>query len=129
MRSCTYAIKPRRRSATSSPPSRRGEPGSDEAKIADLYASFMDEEAVENAGSTPILPLLAAIDSVQTLPGLTRMVGGFARQAVPGLVSLQAEPDPGDPTRYVIFVGQGGLGLPDEEYYRSTSTTRSAPNT
>ena len=31
-----------------------GEPGSDEAKIADLYASFMDEEAVENAGSTPI---------------------------------------------------------------------------
>ena len=106
-----------------------GEPGSDETKIADLYASFMDEEAVENAASTPILPLLAAIDSVQTLPGLTRMVGGFARQAVPGLVSLQAEPDPGDPTRYVIFVGQGGLGLPDEEYYRSTSTTKSAPNT
>ena len=100
-----------------------GEPASDEAKIADLYASFMDEEAVENAGSTPILPLLAAIDSVQTLPGLTRMVGGFARQAVPGLVSLQAEPDPGDPTRYVIFVGQGGLGLPDEEYYRSDQYT------
>ncbi|HKN44367.1 MAG TPA: M13 family metallopeptidase N-terminal domain-containing protein, partial [Propionibacteriaceae bacterium] len=100
-----------------------GEPGSDEAKIADLYASFMDEEAVENAGSTPILPLLAAIDSVQTLPGLTRMVGRFARQAVPGLVSLQAEPDPGDPTRYVIFVGQGGLGLPDEEYYRSEEYT------
>jgi putative endopeptidase len=100
-----------------------GEPGSDEAKIADLYASFMEEEAVENAGSTPILPLLAAIDSVQTLPGLTRMVGGFARQAVSGLVSLQAEPDPGDPTRYVIFVGQGGLGLPDEEYYRSEEYT------
>jgi putative endopeptidase len=95
-----------------------GEPGSDEARIADLYASFMDEEAVERAGSSPILPLLAAIDSVEAVPDLTRMVGGFARQAVPGLVALQAEPDPGDPNRYVMFAGQGGLGLPDEEYYR-----------
>ena len=46
------------------------------------------------------------------------MLGGFARQAVAGLVALQAEPDPGDPNRYVMFAGQGGLGLPDEEYYR-----------
>jgi putative endopeptidase len=95
-----------------------GEPGSDEGRIADLYASFMGEDAVERAGASPILPLLAAIDSVETLPELTRMVGGFARQAVPGLVALQAEPDPGDPNRYVMFAGQGGLGLPDEEYYR-----------
>ena len=35
-----------------------GEPGSDEAKIADLYASFMDEDAVEAAGASPLLPLL-----------------------------------------------------------------------
>ena len=95
-----------------------GEPGSDEARIADLYASFMDEETVEKAGSSPILPLLAEIDAVHSVPDLTRLVGAFARQAVPGLVALQAEPDPGDPNRYVIFVGQGGLGLPDEEYYR-----------
>jgi putative endopeptidase len=95
-----------------------GAPGSDEARIADLYASFMDEDAVDRAGVSPILPLLAAIDSVETVPDLTRMVGGFARQAVPGLVALQAEPDPGDPNRYVMFAGQGGLGLPDEEYYR-----------
>jgi putative endopeptidase len=95
-----------------------GEPGSDEARIADLYTSFMDENAVERAGSSPIAPLLAAVDSVRTLPGLTRMVGGFARRGVPGLVALQAEPDPGDPNRYVMFAGQGGLGLPDEEYYR-----------
>jgi putative endopeptidase len=82
-----------------------GEPGSDEGRIGDLYASFMDEDAVERAGVSPILPLLAAIDSVETLPELTRMVGGFARQAVPGLVALQAEPDPGDPNRYVVFAG------------------------
>ena len=101
-----------------------GEPGSDEARIADLYASFMDEEAVEEAGSDPVLPLLAAIDSVETLSDLTRMLGGFARQAVAGLVALQAEPDPGDPNRYVMFAGQGGLGLPDEEYYRGERVRR-----
>jgi putative endopeptidase len=95
-----------------------GEPGSDEARIADLYGSFLDKDAVERAGVNPILPLLAAIDSVETVPDLTRMVGGFTRQAVLGLVALQAEPDPGDPNRYVMFAGQGGLGLPDEEYYR-----------
>ena len=95
-----------------------GEPGSDEARIADLYASFMDEEAVEKAGADPILPLLTSIDALESVPDLTRLVGGFARQAVAGLIALQAEPDPGDPGRYVIFVGQGGLGLPDEEYYR-----------
>jgi putative endopeptidase len=95
-----------------------GEPGSDEARIADLYASFMDEEAVEQAGSSPILPLLAEIDAAETAQDLTRLIGGFGRKGVPGLVALQAEPDPGDPNRYVIFAGQGGLGLPDEEYYR-----------
>ena len=41
-----------------------GEPGSDEARVADLYASFMDEDEVERAGSSLIVPLLAAIDSV-----------------------------------------------------------------
>ena len=95
-----------------------GEPGSDEARVADLYASFMDEDAVERLGVGPILQLLGAIDSVETVPDLVRTVGGFARQAVPGLIALQAEPDPGDPNRYVMFAGQGGLGLPDEEYYR-----------
>ena len=95
-----------------------GEPGSDEARVADLYASFMDADAVERLGVGPILQLLAAIDSVETVPDLVRTVGGFARQAVPGLIALQAEPDPGDPNRYVMFAGQGGLGLPDEEYYR-----------
>src|SRR4030095_14956960 len=50
-----------------------GEPGSDEARISDLYASFMDEEAVQQAGATPILPLLESIDAVETVLDLTRL--------------------------------------------------------
>nr|WP_294693116.1 M13-type metalloendopeptidase [uncultured Friedmanniella sp.] len=98
-----------------------GAPGSDEAKIADLYASFMDAEAIETAGATPLTAPLRRIDAVATPEELMRLVGGFARRGVDGLVSVEAESDPGDPNRYVMFIGQSGLGLPDEEYYREDS--------
>ncbi len=98
-----------------------GEPGSVQTKIADLYASFMDEAAVEAAGVAPLAEPLGRIDAVADTEQLMRLVGGFARRAVTGLVDFEAESDPGDPNRYVMFVGQGGLGLPDEEYYRLDS--------
>ena len=95
-----------------------GEPGSDEAKIADLYASFMDEGAVEAAGATPLLPLFGEIEEVSDTEQLAAMLGRFSRRAIAGLVGVDTESDPGDPNRYVMFAGQGGLGLPDEAYYR-----------
>ncbi len=95
-----------------------GEPGSEATKIADLYASFMDEAAVEEAGAAPLTPLLAEVDGVSTVAELMTLVGSFARRAIAGLATFEAESDPGDPNRYVMFVGQGGLGLPDEAYYR-----------
>jgi putative endopeptidase len=96
-------------------------PGTDEAKIADLYASFMDAETIEAAGATPLAPPLRRIDAVGSPAELVRLLGGLNRRAVSGLFGFEAESDPGDPTRYVVFVGQGGLGLPDEEYYRLDS--------
>ena len=95
-----------------------GEPGSEATKIADLYASFMDETAIEARGAEPLKPLLARVDAITGPQDFMTMLGGFARQAVAGLIDFEAESDPGDPTRYVIFVGQGGIGLPDEAYYR-----------
>ena len=95
-----------------------GEPGSEAAKIADLYASFMDETAIESIGAEPLKPLLARVDAISGPQDFMTMLGGFARQAVAGLIDFGAESDPGDPTRYVISVGQGGIGLPDEAYYR-----------
>ncbi|GAB3753572.1 M13 family metallopeptidase [Microlunatus parietis] len=95
-----------------------GEPGSNEAKIADLYASFMDADAVEAAGATPLAGLLAEVDQTDTTAELVRLIGSFYRRGISGLVGIDVESDPGDPQRSVIFVGQSGLGLPDEEYYR-----------
>jgi putative endopeptidase len=91
---------------------------SDEGKIADLYASFMDEDTIEAAGATPLADRLAAIDAVGSTEDLMALLGRSARAGVSGLAFFEAESDPGDPTRYVMFVGQSGLGLPDEEYYR-----------
>ncbi len=93
-------------------------PGTDAAKIADLYASFMDADAVEAAGAAPLSPMLAEIDAVSSPVELARLLGQFARKGVHGLVGVDTESDPGNPLRYVMFAGQGGLGLPDEAYYR-----------
>ena len=94
------------------------EPGSEATKIADLYASFMDEEAIESAGAAPLTDRLAELDAVTTMTEFMELVGRFARRAIAGLVEFEAEADPGDPNRYIIFVSQSGLGLPDEAYYR-----------
>ncbi|GAA3613551.1 M13 family metallopeptidase [Microlunatus ginsengisoli] len=95
-----------------------GEPGTEPAKIADLYASFMDTDRIESAGAEPIRPLLARVDAVERPADLIRLLGIHLREGIAGLIDVDAESDPGDPNRYVMFVGQGGIGLPDEEYYR-----------
>jgi putative endopeptidase len=93
-------------------------PGSERAKIADLYASFMNVERIEAQGSGPLAPLLAEVEAATSVADLMEVLGGFARAGIPGLIGIDTESDPGNPNRYVMFVGQSGLGLPDEEYYR-----------
>ncbi|MFX4272177.1 M13 family metallopeptidase [Propionibacteriaceae bacterium Y1685] len=96
-------------------------PGSDRAKIADLYASFIDTDAVEALGATPLAPLLAEVDAVADPAELIKLTGELTRSGVAGLIGFDAESDPGSPQRQVMFVLQAGLGLPDEEFYREDS--------
>ena len=92
--------------------------GSEQAKVRDLYADFMDVDTVEARGADPLAPLLARVDAIGTPEDLAAHLGWAARHGVHGLMGLGTESDPGDPTRYVLFAGQAGLGLPDEVYYR-----------
>ncbi len=94
------------------------EPGTEAALVENLYRSFMDEARVEELGATPLAPLLAEIDRIATVPDLLAYLGGSLTRGTGALLGLGVDSDPGDPTRYVLFAGQGGLGLPDEEYYR-----------
>jgi len=94
------------------------EPGSQERKFGDLYASYLDEERIEKLGATPLAADLAAVDGVTSIPVLLGTLGRLERAGVAGAFQLFVDNDPGNPERYLVFVEQAGLGLPDESYYR-----------
>ncbi|HEY1157988.1 MAG TPA: M13 family metallopeptidase N-terminal domain-containing protein, partial [Arthrobacter sp.] len=89
-----------------------------ERKIGDLYNSFMDEAAVEAKGMEPIRARLAEVFATGSVPDLIALAGRLFRADVGGLFYIYPAPDAGNPDRVLLYTGQGGLGLPDESYYR-----------
>ncbi|MEI6590884.1 MAG: M13 family metallopeptidase N-terminal domain-containing protein, partial [Actinomycetes bacterium] len=87
-------------------------------QIGDLYASFMDEARVNELGAAPIALELKHIEEVKSITDLVTLLGRLARVGVPGLFGYVVDNDPKDPERYIYHLYQGGLGLPDEAYYR-----------
>ena len=90
----------------------------DERRIGDLYASFLDEQAVERRGVAPLLEELALIDAAPDPAALAAVVGRFQRTGAGGGVGLYVDTDSKDSSRYLVHLTQSGLGLPDESYYR-----------
>jgi predicted metalloendopeptidase len=91
--------------------------GSDAQKIGDFYESFLDEARVEEVGMKPLEAELAAIDRVQTKTDLARY---FARMFKLNLINPivgYVDGDAQDPGRDILYMFQGGLGLPDRDYY------------
>jgi putative endopeptidase len=93
------------------------ETGTEERKFGDLYASFLDEARIEELGATPLVPLLAEVDAVGSIPDLLATLGRLERRGTAGFTQVFVDNDPGNPERYLVFLEQGGLGLPDESYY------------
>ncbi|MBN9151953.1 MAG: peptidase M13 [Micrococcales bacterium] len=93
-------------------------PGTEERKFGDLYASFMDEARAEELGSTPLQPMLEAVGHVDSTDAVLKQLGRLERTGITGFAQLFVDNDPGNPERYLVFIEQGGLGLPDESYYR-----------
>lgn len=92
--------------------------GTDEQRIGDLYASFLDEDAIESRGVQPLLDELAAIDTATDRAALASVIGALQRSGVGGGVGVYVDTDSKNSTRYLVHVSQSGLGLPDESYYR-----------
>jgi len=92
--------------------------GTEARKIGDLFTSFMDTERIEQLGATPLAAQFARVDAIDGIPALLRTVGELEREGIGGLFGTYIEPDPGNPQRYVVFIVQSGLSLPDESYYR-----------
>ena len=105
--------------------------GSGTRKIADLYNSYMDEGGIEAKGLAPIKPHLDAIAAIHDKRELARALGESLRADVDplnntnfhtaNLFGLWVAPDFNGSERYTVYLLQGGLELPDREYYLDDS--------
>jgi len=91
---------------------------SEAGKIAALYHSFMDEEAIAAKGVEPVRPLIEAVRGLRDVRDLAAFLGELERIGGHGLFGSYVDTDSKNSDRYLFNITQGGLGLPDESYYR-----------
>jgi putative endopeptidase len=95
-----------------------GGPDAAEArKIHAAYLAFMDEAKAQALGAAPIAPDLAAIRAAGDRAAIAALMGRNHAGFQSSLFDADLDPDEKSPTRYVAYVSQGGLGLPDRDYY------------
>ena len=92
--------------------------GAATAKVGNLYRSFMDTERIEQLGNAPLAEDLAAIDGLTNANDLLMLLGHLERYGMGGLFGFYVSADAKNSDEYIVYLGQGGLGLPDEAYYR-----------
>ena len=92
--------------------------GSNAQKIGDLYNSFMDEAGIEKLGLSPIADDLAKAADIKTVDDFLKTLGGFEARGLSGLFYTYVSTDNKDSTKNILYLGQSGLSLPDEAYYR-----------
>jgi endothelin-converting enzyme/putative endopeptidase len=83
-------------------------------QFGDLYASFMDEAAIERAGAASLKPYFAKIDAANDKQKLQTL---FSTVGYAAPVEVGQLPDPADPKRYAVAAGQGSLGMGGRDYY------------
>ncbi|MCB1055699.1 MAG: M13 family metallopeptidase, partial [Acidobacteria bacterium] len=82
-----------------------------------FYGSCMDEAAVKAAGMAPLQPWLEQIDRAEDLGALLQLAGELHRRGIGSFLESGVLPDFDDPTVYAFLYMQGGLGLPERDYY------------
>ena len=92
-------------------------PGDIKGKVGAFYKAFMNENAVEAQGAAPVAPMLAAIRAATTREALAAIMGRSPFDFAGAFFAIAIYEDPRDPTHYSVFLNQGGLGLPDRDYY------------
>jgi putative endopeptidase len=92
-------------------------PGSESQKIGDFYESFMNEARVEELGIAPLKGELEAIDALKTKTELAKHFAHFFKLNLINPLVGYVDGDAQDPGKDILYVYQGGLGLPDRDYY------------
>jgi len=91
------------------------------AKIGNYYNAYMNEENVEALAISPLNDLFAEIDAIEDHAAMAAWFGGNDEIGIGGPFHTGIGQDDKDSTQYVFFVHQGGIGLPDKEYYTDDS--------
>jgi predicted metalloendopeptidase len=91
--------------------------GSNEQKIGDFYSSCMDTTAIDAAGSKPLATDLAAVDAIQDRKGLDSEIARLHRQVNNVAFVFGSTPDFKNSSQMIAIAHQGGLGMPDRDYY------------
>jgi len=117
----------------------RGAAGAVSRKVGTYFTTFMDEAALEARGLRPIQPALDRLAAIRDRHALAQALGETLRADVdvlnstnlytPNLLGLWVAQDLDDPSRYVPFLLQGGLGMPDRDYYLDPSPSTAATRT
>ncbi len=91
--------------------------GSDAQKIGDFYASFMDAETLDRLGPTPLAKDLARIAALKNKKQIPTLIAHLNQLRVNTAYRLAIHQDARDSTKYIVDLGQSGLGMPDRDYY------------
>ena len=91
--------------------------GSVQQKVGDFFASGMDEKAIEKRGLAPMKPIFATIDGLKDTKELPAVLAKLHNEGIPGGFGFYVGPDDKDSNRNLGAFHQGGLGLPDRDYY------------
>ena len=90
----------------------------DQRKLGDLSTSFLDTDRIEALGAAPIALDLAAIDALTSTSEVAGLLGRLQRAGADGLVDAYVNTDDRQSDRNIVNLVQGGIGLPDESFYR-----------
>ncbi len=88
-----------------------------EKKVGAFYSSCMDEATIETKGTAPLQPELARIDAINSKAGLMKQVAYMHQRATPAIFAFYGQPDMHDSMATIAYIDQGGITLPDRDYY------------
>ena len=97
------------------------DPLADDAKVGAFYRAYLDQPRVDALGARPLAPELDEIRAAATHAQIAALMGKGARSFFGSAFEIDVGIDAKDPQRYALYLGQGGIGLPDRDYYLDPS--------
>ncbi len=88
-----------------------------EKMVGEYYGSCMDESAIEKKGTTPLAPELEKVNAIKSKEDFIRQIAYLHRSGIPALFAFYPQPDMHDSSQTIAYLDQGGITLPDRDYY------------